>query len=68
MKETWPLWECISAKAQALLKKYQFDTYGYRLEIPPEIGRGHIDTDLESPQEIDKLMRQAPSRSRGQND
>ena len=65
MKETWPLWWHLESADQALLMQFQWDTYGYRLEIPPVLGRGHIDTELESVEEIGHLVRQAPSRSRG---
>jgi len=53
----WPLFWCLSAEAQALLMKFQFDNYGFRLEIPPLPEEGYKETKLESLEEINKLKR-----------
>ncbi len=65
MSQYWPLWWCLEAEAQALLMQFQWDTHGYRLQIPPEPRSGNIDTEIESPEEIGRIIRRAPSRSRG---
>lgn len=65
MSEPWPFWWHLEPAAQALLMQFQWDTYGFRLQIPLELGHGRVDTEIESPEEIDQIMRQAPSRSRG---
>ena len=68
MKETWPLWECISSKALVELAQYQWLNFGTKLDIiagAPDYSEQFF---VESLTEIDRLMRQAPSRSRGQND
>lgn len=59
-RATWPLFWCLSAETQALLMKYQFDKYGFRLVIPPRPSDTHSDTAIESPEEIDRLIRQRP--------
>lgn len=59
MRETWPLWWHLEPAAQALLMQFQWDNYKYHIEIPPLPG-SKIDTEIESPEEIDSLMRQAP--------
>ena len=64
----WPLWWCLETKTQAALIQLQWDTYGTKLEIPtpPQASKGAwLNVQMENSEEIDKLMRQAPSRSRG---
>jgi len=53
---TWPLWWCLEPEAQVLLMQYQWDTYGFKLTIPPR--PSHSTTEMESTEEIDILMRQ----------
>lgn len=65
MRTTWPLFWCLKPEAQALLMKYQWDNHGFRLQVPPLSDDGHIDTKIESPEEIDKLMRQKPRYFKG---
>lgn len=60
MKSEWPLWWCLEPATQALLMKFQWDEYGYRLTIPPMLSHGHIDTDIESPEEIARIVKQPP--------
>ncbi len=59
----WPAGECMKPESLALLALYQWETYGYNLEI---IARSkddiQVETQLESVEEIDKIMRQAPRR------
>ena len=64
MREAWPLWWHLEPAAQALLMQFQWDTYGCRLEIPPEPGHGHIDAEIESLEEIDRGMRRPPRHQR----
>jgi len=48
--------------------RFQFDTYGEKLEIPtlPKTSEGvWLSVMLENSEEIDRLIRQAPSKSRG---
>ena len=55
---TWPLWICISPESLAKLFVFQWDKYGYRLEIPAlKLNIGVVYPSLE---EIDKTMRQRP--------
>lgn len=67
MRATWPLWECISDKALVELAQYQWLHYGTKLDIMPRALEYSKQFFIESLAEIDRLMRQAPSRSRGQN-
>ncbi len=65
------LFWCISAKAQADLFLYHFKKYGEKLDIPtpPQTSKAVWEVvKLESLQEIDRLVRQPPSRSRGNDD
>ena len=62
----WPLFWCLEPKSQAMLIQYQWDNYDLKLSIPP-MPDSKFDTKLESPEEVDKLMRQSPSRSRGKS-
>ena len=53
----------ISAQAQALLMRYQYNNYGEKLEIPPPPGTSKgvwLTVQVENSEEIDKLMRQRP--------
>lgn len=67
-RTTWPLFWCLKPEAQAKLMQLYWDEFGTRLEIPAPPG---ITEDvwqkvrLESLEEIDRIMRQPPSRSRG---
>lgn len=60
----WPLFWCLSAETQAKLMQYQWDNYGLPLEIPKQASDTHVAPVLESPEEIDRLMRQRPRRPR----
>ena len=53
--ETWPLWQCLPDKAVVDLILYQWKHYGLKLDLLTDIYR-----DLESLEEIDRLMRQRP--------
>jgi len=65
MKIEWPIWWCLEPAVQAALMQFQFDNYGYRLQIPPMLDFSGRDTKPESLEEIDRELRKAPSRSRG---
>lgn len=65
-----PVFWCLSAKSQAALMQFQYDEHGERLDIPtpPQTSRGTWLTVVgETSEEIDKIMRQPPSKSRGIN-
>jgi len=64
----WPLFWCLKSEDQAKLMQFQWDVYGLKLDIPtpPRASKSVWQTVmLESAEEIDKLMRQASSMSRG---
>ena len=66
----WSLFWCLKPEKQAALIRYQFDNYGEKLEIPtpPMTSKGVWQTvQLENLEEIGRLIRQAPSRSRGKD-
>ena len=61
MRNSVPIFWCLSAKTQAALMQYQHDNYGVKLEVisgpvaeEPDI---QIDVGLESPEEIAQLMK-----------
>ncbi len=63
-----PLFWCLEPKAEAALMQYQWDTYGEKLEIstPPMTSNAVWSAvEMGNAEEIDKLVRQSPSRSRG---
>lgn len=62
---TWPFFHCLSVEDQVALMKLQWDEFGYHLELPPLPGDIHVDTKMESQEEIGKIIRWAPSRFRG---
>jgi len=67
----WPLFWCLTTETQAKLMQYQWDNYGEILNIPTpaQTSKGVWQSvQLENLEEIDRIMRQAPSRSRGKND
>lgn len=51
----WPLFWCLKPEAQALLMQYQWDKYGFRLEIPPPPSDVLTETKLESLEEINQI-------------
>lgn len=64
----WPLFWCLTPECQAKLMQYQWDNYGFRLEIPPPLGASQNKWKivlLESHEEIDRLMRQRPHYPKG---
>ena len=60
-----PLWWCIPVETQAALRKYQFDTYGYRLSMTrsPDAGVS-LHVELEKVDQIGRIMRQSPRSPR----
>lgn len=65
MRTMWPLFWCLSPQDQAKLMQYQWDNFGFRLVIPPLPSDIDIDTEIESPEEIDRLIRQKPRYLKG---
>ena len=69
MQSRWPLFWCLKTETQAKLMQFYYDKYGEILDIPPQTSKGVWQSvQLENLEEIDRIMRQAPSRSRGKND
>ena len=68
MKGNWTLFWCLEPAAQAALMQYQWQNYGTKLDIatPPTQGV-RVTGELENSSEIDRLIRQPPSRSRGRD-
>lgn len=65
---TWPLFWCLKPEDQAKLMQFQWDNHGDKLEIPAPGRTSEAAWQavmLENSEEIDRLMRQALSRSRG---
>ena len=62
---TWPLFWCLKPEDQARLMQFQWDKFGLRLEIPPLPSDIHIDTALESPEEIGRIIRKRPHHPKG---
>lgn len=64
---TYPIWQRLTSEELIHLACYQWATYGTKLDIlnePKDTSQYHI----ESLEEIDKILRQAPSRSRGRKE
>ncbi|MBA7587880.1 hypothetical protein ES708_29926 [subsurface metagenome] len=61
----YPLFWCLKPEDQAKLMQFEWDNYGLHLSIPPRPGETHVPTALESPEEIDKLMRQTRRHFKG---
>lgn len=57
---TWPLWQCLESHVLAMLIQYQWQEHGLTLDIMSDLFG-----EVEDIEEIDRLMRQAPSKSRG---
>lgn len=57
--ETWPLWQCLKANQLAMLIQLQWNLYGLKLDLLSDLYK-----DVESLEEIDRLMRKPP-RYRG---
>lgn len=66
MKIEWPIWECISLNSLVEMAQYQWLNYGTKLDIFPRVQDYTEQFFVESLVEIDRLMRQPPSRSRPQ--
>ena len=62
----WPLWESLSDQALVELSVYQWKNYGTKLDIITG-AQDNENIFVEPLSEIDKIMRQPPSRSRGKN-
>ena len=61
----WQLWECIPREALGKLVMLQWDRYGLKLELLSQ--KPDPEVFVEDVEEIGHLIRQAPSRSRGQD-
>ena len=67
----WPLFWCLKTEQQAKLMQFYYDNYGEILNIPKPTQTSNgvwVGVQLENLEEIARIMRQAPSRSRGKND
>ena len=67
MSNTNQLWWLLSTEDMAKLMMYQWDNYGLELEMAnqqPPARDPIIITQTEDTEEVDKIMRQPPSRSR----
>ena len=65
-----PLFWSLKPETQAALIQFHWDNYGERLQIPTPTMTSKgvwLTVEMESAEEIDRLMRQPPSRSRGKN-
>ena len=64
MKIKWPIWWCLEPEVQVLLMQFQWDNYGYHLQIPsmPDVAR--VDTKLETLEEIGREMRRPPKHQK----
>lgn len=60
----WPLFWCLKPEDQAKLMQFQHDNFGLHLSIPPLQNGTHVAPAWESPEKIDRLMRQRPRRPR----
>ena len=63
MKVMWPLFWCLEPECQAMLIEFQWGSYGLKLQMPP-MPDSKFDTKVESPEEINRLMRQPPKHSK----
>ncbi len=60
-KNEWPLGELISTESLVSLMKYQWETYGTKLDIVIEQRNPvEVETEIEPVEEIDKLIRERP--------
>ncbi|KKN62239.1 hypothetical protein LCGC14_0513760 [marine sediment metagenome] len=60
------VWDLLSAEAIGKLFAFQMEHHGLKLTDPHEPVRAvTVAGEVEPPEEVEKLMRQAPSRSRG---
>ena len=69
MSNTNTFFWILSSEDQAKLMMYQWDNYGTELEIArekqPETYKTIVISETEDTEEIEKIMRRAPSKSRG---
>jgi hypothetical protein len=62
------IWWSITEKNRKGLARMQRRLFQTELNPPaPDESQGHVHGKIESPEEIDHLMRQAPSKSRGKD-
>lgn len=62
---TWAIWWCLEPSVQTALMQLQWDEYGYRLMIPPLPGDIHVDTEMESLEEIGRIITRRPRHYKG---
>lgn len=65
MNETCQLWTCLSTRTLVELTQYQWRHYGTKLDIILGDQEYSEQFFVEALEEIDRIMRQPPSRSRG---
>jgi len=61
----YPLFWCLKPSSQAALMQCQWDNYGEKLDLPAPPGTSGgvgLSVEIENAEEIDRLMRQVPSR------
>lgn len=60
-RNTWPLWQCLEPQVLAKLVAFQWKHYRTKLDLlTGPRANIHIDTQIESLEEIDRLMRTPP--------
>ena len=65
-RETWPAWECMPREELAKLMQYQWDEYGYNLELEKKVYKKiEVLDDIESSEELTKIMQQRPRYPKG---
>ena len=64
-EERWSIFWCVSVAAQARLMQFQWDNHNSLLEIVEASKDTVIEAVIESPEEIDVLMRQKPRYRKG---
>ena len=66
MRKTWTLWNCIPEETQTLLRLYQYQQHRRHFEPPADVPvELVIETRIEDTEEIERLMRTPPTKSRG---
>ena len=59
----WPIYWCIDPGVQIELWEFQRDNYGDNLQAPP-LPKDFVDTEIESIEEISKIMKMPPHHQR----
>jgi len=59
----WSIFWCLKKKELDALNKYQVDTYGVKITIPP-LPKDKINVEMEGLQELTKIMKWKPNPMR----